>query len=76
MNCYFSSQILHDGASDLTSMQTFIEAGRNLSPSMLTKSHSREAWAANVLPHLKVYQPFGTFSELNFSQVGHGIGYY
>jgi hypothetical protein len=25
---------------------------------------------------LKVFRPFGNFSELNFAQVGHGIGYY
>jgi hypothetical protein len=25
---------------------------------------------------LSLYRPFGNFSELNFAQVGHGIGYY
>jgi hypothetical protein len=29
-----------------------------------------------VFPLLRLYRGFGNFSELNFSQVGHGIGYY
>ena len=30
----------------------------------------------DILPKLTKFIPFGNFSELNFAQVGHGIGYY
>ena len=33
---------------------------------------------ANIIvrPLLKLFRPYGNFSELNFAQVGHGIGCY
>ena len=44
--------------------------------SQLSACEDQDQWEREVLPLLRLYRPFGNFSELNFAQVGHGIGYY
>ncbi len=60
----------------LASMEEFIEAGRTLPGLALSKCVDQDQWERDVYPLLRLYRPFGNFSELNFAQVGHGIGYY
>jgi tryptophan halogenase len=62
--------------SNLVEMGAFIEAGRNLPGLALSEYEDSDQWNREVYPLLSLYLPFGNFSELNFSQVGHGIGYY
>jgi flavin-dependent dehydrogenase len=56
-------------------MAAFMEAGRTL-PGQTPEYEDPEDWNREVFPLLRLYRPFGNFSELNFAQVGHGIGYY
>jgi tryptophan halogenase len=60
----------------LVYMQDFIEAGRALPGLVLSECEDQDKWERKVYPLLRLYRPFGNFSELNFAQVGHGIGYY
>ncbi len=60
----------------LAAMQEFVEAGRTLPGSVLSEYENQDLWNSEVYPLLRLYRPFGNFSELNFAQVGHGIGYY
>ena len=60
----------------LIDMEAFIEAGRRLPGLALASYEDPDDWDREVYPLLRLYRPFGNFSELNFSQVGHGIGYY
>jgi tryptophan halogenase len=60
----------------LAYMEEFIEAGRALPGLALSKCEDQDQWEREVYPLLRLYRPFGNFSELNFAQVGHGIGYY
>jgi hypothetical protein len=60
----------------LEEMGEFVEAGRALPGLALSVYEDQEAWDREVYPLLSIYRPFGNFSELNFAQVGHGIGYY
>jgi tryptophan halogenase len=60
----------------LIDMEAFIEAGRRLPGLALSSYEDPDDWDREVYPLLRLYRPFGNFSELNFSQVGHGIGYY
>jgi tryptophan halogenase len=60
----------------LASMDEFIEAGRRLPGPALSDYEDQERWDREVYPLMRLYRPFGNFSELNFAQVGHGIGYY
>jgi Tryptophan halogenase len=62
--------------SHLSDMAAFVEAGRNLPGLTLSQYEDQSQWDREVYPLLSLYRPFGNFSELNFSQVGHGIGYY
>jgi hypothetical protein len=57
-------------------MEEFVEAGRALPGLALSAYEDQDQWDREVYPLLKLYRPFGNFSELNFAQVGHGIGYY
>lgn len=57
-------------------MEMFVEAGRSLPGLALASREDQEQWDRDVYPLLRLYRPFGNFSELNFAQVGHGIGYY
>jgi hypothetical protein len=68
-----SSDIVRD---HLEEMEEFVEAGRTLPGLALSVYEDQEAWDREVYPLLSIYRPFGNFSELNFAQVGHGIGYY
>jgi flavin-dependent dehydrogenase len=60
----------------LADMEEFVEAGRALPGLALSKYEDQDRWNREVYPLLSLYRPFGNFSELNFAQVGHGIGYY
>jgi tryptophan halogenase len=60
----------------LAAMEKFIEAGRPLPGPALSACEDQGQWERDVLPLLRLHRPFGNFSELNFAQVGHGIGYY
>jgi tryptophan halogenase len=60
----------------LTAMEEFVEAGRSLPGLTLSQYEDQDRWDREVYPLLRLYRPFGNFSELNFAQVGHGIGYY
>jgi tryptophan halogenase len=60
----------------LPDMEEFVEAGRALRGLALSAYEDQERWEREVYPMLTLYRPFGNFSELNFAQVGHGIGYY
>ena len=60
----------------LACMEECIEAGRTLPSLALSNYEDQERWEREVYPLLRLYRPFGNFSELNFAQVGHGIGYY
>jgi tryptophan 7-halogenase len=60
----------------LAYMEEFIEAGRALPGRTLSECEDQDQWERDVYPLLRLYRPFGNFSELNFAQVGHGIGYY
>ena len=60
----------------LAAMEEFVEAGRALPGLALSACEDQDQWDREVYPLLSVYRPFGNFSELNFAQVGHGIGYY
>jgi hypothetical protein len=57
-------------------MQEFVEAGRSLPGLALSEYQEQDRWEREVYPLLRLYRAFGNFSELNFSQIGHGIGYY
>jgi hypothetical protein len=57
-------------------MDEFVKAGRKLPGFALSACRDQDAWDREVYPLLTIYRPFGNFSELNFAQVGHGIGYY
>jgi Tryptophan halogenase len=60
----------------LAHMEEFIEVGRALPGLSLSAYEDQNQWDREVYPLLRLYRPFGNFSELNFAQVGHGIGYY
>jgi len=60
----------------LAAMEQFVAAGRPLPGPALSACEDQDQWEREVLPLMRVHRPFGNFSELNFAQVGHGIGYY
>jgi tryptophan 7-halogenase len=60
----------------LAEMEEFVKAGRKLPGLALSVCRDQDTWDREVYPLLTIYRPFGNFSELNFAQVGHGIGYY
>jgi tryptophan halogenase len=62
--------------SYLDELAEFVEAGRALPGRALAACEDQAQWDRDVYPLLSLYRPFGNFSELNFAQVGHGIGYY
>ncbi|MDA7965161.1 tryptophan 7-halogenase [Ruegeria sp.] len=57
-------------------MTDFLDVGRDLPGAKIGACTEQERWEREILPKLTKYVPFGNFSELNFAQVGHGIGYY
>jgi hypothetical protein len=57
-------------------MTQYIEAGRALPGPKVSACDNQDEWEREFLPLMKLYRPFGNFSELNFAQVGHGIGFY
>jgi 2-polyprenyl-6-methoxyphenol hydroxylase-like FAD-dependent oxidoreductase len=60
----------------LADMEEFVDAGRALPGLEISGYEDQERWDREVYPLLRLYRPFGNFSELNFAQIGHGIGYY
>ena len=65
-----------DAKPHLQQMDDFVDAGRALPGLSLAGYDDPESWDREVLPLLTRFVPFGNFSELNFAQVGHGMGYY
>lgn len=63
-------------AAQLDAMKPFVAAGRRLPGPELAACGSQDEWDRRILPLLKLFRPYGNFSELNFAQVGHGIGCY
>ena len=57
-------------------MEEYIEAGRMMPGPALSAYEDVDRWEEDIYPLLRIYKPFGNFSEINFAQVGHGIGYY
>jgi hypothetical protein len=57
-------------------MKEFVEAGRLLPGLAIGEYEDQDRWDREIYPLLRLYRSFGNFSELNFAQVGHGIGYY
>jgi tryptophan halogenase len=60
----------------VTAMEEFVEAGRALPGLALSAYDDPDQWEHEIYPLMRLYRPFGNFSELNFAQIGHGIGYY
>ena len=50
--------------------------GRGLPGLALSTYDDQDQWDREVFPLMSLNRPFGNFSELNFAQIGHGIGYY
>lgn len=65
-----------EAARYLDQMTPFVEAGRTLPGLALSRYEDETAWQRDIFPMLKLFLPYGNFSELNFAQVGHGIGFY
>jgi hypothetical protein len=63
-------------ATQIDAMKPFVNAGRRVLPAALQRGEDPADWNEHVFPLLKLYRPYGNFSELNFAQVGHGIGRY
>lgn len=61
---------------DIALFDRFIAAGHDLRIDDLHTMADKEQWVREVFPRLRLYRPFGNFSELNVAQVGHGIGYF
>lgn len=57
-------------------MRAFVAAGRHVSAEELAACRDQDEWDQRIFPKLRLFRPFGNFSELNFAQVGHGIGRY
>ncbi|MBO9413767.1 MULTISPECIES: tryptophan 7-halogenase [unclassified Ruegeria] len=57
-------------------MSDFLDVGRDLPGTEIGACTKQDIWEQDILPKLTKFIPFGNFSELNFAQVGHGIGYY
>jgi tryptophan halogenase len=66
----------HTACAHLDAMATYVEAGRTLPGAALSAYDEPDGWEGDIYPLLRIYRPFGNFSEINFAQVGHGIGYY
>lgn len=60
----------------LVAMKDYVEAGRVMPGAALSAYEDVSRWEEDIYPLLRIYKPFGNFSEINFAQVGHGIGYY
>lgn len=63
-------------APHLAAMKPFVSAGRRLPGLALPQVPDQATWDREVLPLLRLFVPYGNFSELNFAQVGHGLGLY
>lgn len=63
-------------ADDWAWFQRFLDVARELPVDDLGRMEDREQWIREVYPRLRLFRPFGNFSELNVAQVGRGIGYF
>lgn len=52
----------------------YVKAGSQLSEDHLSQIRDPDIYEKRIQPALKLGEKFGGFSELNFSQVGHGLG--
>lgn len=57
-------------------LDAFVESAAEIRVDDITAPRDNDEWVRDVMPRIRMYHPFGNFSELNFAQVGHGIGYY
>lgn len=57
-------------------MQPYLAAGEALPGPALARYEDKDAWDRDIMPRMNLFAPFGNFSALNFSQIGHGIGLY
>jgi hypothetical protein len=60
----------------VAAMHSFIEAGRLIPGRLVSGYDDKVQWDKDVFPMLHIFTGFGNFSELNFAQIGHGIGIY
>lgn len=65
-----------DVQADLQLMGEYIDSAQHFPCSALSACDNQDQWNRDVFPLMRQYLPFGNFSELNFAQVGHGLGYY
>jgi tryptophan halogenase len=63
-------------APHLEAMAEFVGSAKAVPGQFVSDYTDVEGWKQDVFPLMTRYTPFGNFSELNFAQVGHGIGYY
>ena len=63
-------------APHLNVMSEFVNSAKTVPGSFVSDYTDVEGWKRDVFPLMTRYTPYGNFSELNFAQVGHGIGYY
>lgn len=63
-------------ADDAALFERFLTVGRDLVVDDLHTIADRQQWLSQVYGRLRLFRPFGNFSELNVAQVGHGIGYF
>lgn len=65
-----------DVRRELQAMDEYIDSARHLPCGLLAACDNQDQWNRDVFPLMTQYLPFGNFSELNFAQVGQGLGYY
>jgi tryptophan halogenase len=63
-------------APHVAAMEEFINSAESVPGRYVSDYTDVEGWTRDVLPLMNRYTPYGNFSQLNFAQVGHGIGYY
>lgn len=63
-------------APHLEVMTEYVNSAKAVPGRFVSDYTEVEGWKRDVFPLMTRYTPYGNFSELNFAQVGHGIGYY
>jgi tryptophan halogenase len=72
--CFARAAAHPEVAAFVADFDEFLAVARDFRMEDLAGIDDREAWNQKVFPKLKLYRPYGNFSELNVAQVGHGIG--
>jgi len=60
--------------TELRVLDEYLDVARGIPGDLVSGVSEETQWTDKVLPLLRLYRPYGNFSELNFAQVGHGIG--